>query len=202
MLDFPAEVYNCARCLRRILDRYSTRVDHYALYHCVETLFSHALDHFLERCQLHFKIFMTNIGESETADFCFALGQLLCDVYVPEDCRPDSLFTATFIEDAVLNKSPDGSQIIAETMCAASMASRTQNVRSSLEPAIQAIADDGASLLITKSLRINPERPFAMSSGDTWLPVTLQNSAYLRGMVILNYPVSTAHIKITDASTF
>ncbi|KAF5325281.1 hypothetical protein D9619_009842 [Psilocybe cf. subviscida] len=177
MKPFPPEVYDCTRVLRRILDKDQTRADHYAIYHCVEALFSGVVDKIQERPQ--FPALPPNIPELElaAANFCFALGQLLTDVYECQYLVLQPLVMATFIKDALLHEFPAASQTTVETLCAAFMASPASDW-SSFEPEIRTIAHNGATQLIMDRLSISPERLFTMEVPDIWFPWVLRKTAF------------------------
>ncbi|KAF5325010.1 hypothetical protein D9619_009812 [Psilocybe cf. subviscida] len=115
MAGFPPEVYDCIRCLHGIQD--GTRADHLALYCCAEALFSHAVDKFRNRFA-SLPPPPPDILESESTDLCFALGQLLNHVYPSDSIHYEAnpWITAAFIEDVILRKSQDQSQITVKTL--------------------------------------------------------------------------------------
>lgn len=179
--SFPEEIYDCTN--RLCLVQGQVKADHYALYRCVEAFCSDAMTSFQEK---HIPFLdPADIVKSQTTDFCLALGELLCEIYVKyEYDRPDPLITAAFIEDAIFDKCLDGPEITVETLCAAFMASQTRFIHSSLEPAAQTIAKEGVIVLVMNRLRISPKKLFAMNNVDMWLPRVLQYFVYSRGTVM------------------
>ncbi|KAF5325275.1 hypothetical protein D9619_009844 [Psilocybe cf. subviscida] len=146
MKPFLPEVYDCGRCLRRILGQQQARADHYTVYHCVEALFSHVLDKFQELPQFPCLPPSLQGPESAATDFCFALWQLLYNVYEYDFLQPNPLVAAAFVKDALLHEFPVGSQTPIKTFCAAFMASSLPGW-SSLGPAARTIAKNGATEL-------------------------------------------------------
>ncbi|KAF5325305.1 hypothetical protein D9619_009826 [Psilocybe cf. subviscida] len=186
-----AGIYDCTRCLRMILVEDRATADHRAIYHCMASLLSQAMDTF----RSHYHYSAPNLVRWAEVDFAFVLGQMLCDVYVERFRSLDPIDTAAFIEDAIFRNSLlNGSQTTVEALCAAFVVLSQQDLddRSAPLASERTIADDAASAFTLSRLSISPSRLFAMSSGDMWYPQFLQAFSYVSGTpmsIILQSPI-------------
>lgn len=168
------EVYDCTCCFREILGHDRGRLDKNTLYHCVEALCSQTMD--------GFKYSWRHDADSvlHIIDLYVAFGRLLC--YDRSD-REQIPITASFIEDVILQQYSKayGSPIVVKTLHTAFMAYWVDNFYHSLGSSIQVMGKEIAGRLLINRLDFSPERLFATSSSNMWLP---QHFRFLKGMIM------------------
>ncbi|KAF5325004.1 hypothetical protein D9619_009818 [Psilocybe cf. subviscida] len=196
------EVYDCTHCLRMILVEGGVKADHHAIYHCIACLSSQLMDNLHNSNKDSFSDWV----RSAESDFAFVLGQIFCDIYVVDwNFSVNTIDMAAFLKDAIFHKSPNGSQITVEALCAASMLSfwvLKSSFPLASEPTIQTIADDTASAFTISRLSISPHRLFAMSSGDMWFPRFLRHFSYVSGTlmpIILQFPITDIKFHVAES---